>query len=89
MLRDVMGLDLQGYELRLAAHWINLLLSQRGDKRLGRWTDLPILTHNQRGAPVLQSERMRDQLGQVDVIHGLLWKHKWHLLLLHLFRDYN
>ena len=90
VLRDVMGLDLQGDELRLATHWVNLLLSQRGDKRLGRRTDLPILTHNQRGAPpVLQRERMRDQLGQVNVIHGLLWKHKWHLLLLHLFRDYN
>ena len=85
-----MGLDLQGDELRLATHWVNLLLSQRGDKRLGSRTDLPVLTHNQRGAPpVLQRERMRDKLGQVNVIHGLLWKHKWHLLLLHLFRDYN
>ena len=88
-MRDVMGLNLQGDELRLAAHWVQLLLSQRGDQRLGRGTHLPVLTHNQRGTPVLQRERLRYQLGQVDVLHGLLRRHKWHLLFLHLFRDYN
>jgi hypothetical protein len=88
----VIGLHLQGEELRLTAHWVQFLLSQRGYQRLGRGTHLPVLTNNERDTPVLKRERLWDQLGQVDVLHlshWLLREQKGHLLLLHLFRDYN
>ena len=53
---DVMSLNLHGDEFRLAAHWVQLFLSQRRNQRLGRGTHLPVLTHNQRATPVLQRE---------------------------------